>query len=146
MKTETKIIEWYNQLPIEEKRRLCHLHANHVIIDPSWGKDARDSIIDIWEKEIGSTEQQSENYKSNNLSSAMKTKQEILDQWLDNYCCDREKGYIDDYGVYPVIESAMEEYGNQIYNQAIEDAAKTIDDSRPYYPLVVKQSILKLKK
>ena len=45
----------------------------------------------------------------------MKTANEILDKHLAamDICCDRESGYIDDYGVYPLIENAMEVYANQ---------------------------------
>jgi len=45
------------------------------------------------------------------------TKEEILDKHLntdDAICCDREIDYIDDYGVYQLIESAMVEYAKQV--------------------------------
>lgn len=53
----------------------------------------------------------------------MKTAEEILDKHLNarDICCDRESGYIDDYGVYPIIENAMEEYANQSKWISVED-------------------------
>ena len=47
-------------------------------------------------------------------------KKEILDQHLEHKCCDREIGYIDDYGVYEPIENAMEEYAKQQVKNAIK--------------------------
>ncbi len=54
----------------------------------------------------------------------MKTKEEILDKHLSEkgICCNREDGYIDDYGVYSVIETAMEEYANQDKWISVEDS------------------------
>lgn len=82
----------------------------------------------------------------------MKTKEEILDEHLNECCCNREEGYIDEYGVYPNIEAAMEEYGIQMYNQAIEDAAERAEGFARFYiddkgtENAIKDSILKLKK
>ena len=43
----------------------------------------------------------------------MPTKEEILDSHLKENYADREKNYIDDYGVHEHIEDAMEEYAKQ---------------------------------
>lgn len=90
----------------------------------------------------------------------MKTKEKILDKWLEGCECSRKHNYIDDHGVYGMIECAMEEHARQMYNQAIEDAAKNAEidiiynpiSSTTYCPATIKsasicfESILKLKK
>lgn len=52
MSNREKALDWYNNLSSTEKRRLCRLHFNHVIIDPMWGEDAQICINQIWEKEV----------------------------------------------------------------------------------------------
>jgi len=51
MKEIEQSLKWYNDLPSKEKRRLCRLYFDHVIIDPSWGEDAKICIDQIWQKE-----------------------------------------------------------------------------------------------
>jgi len=49
--TRERAIEWYDNLSSKEKRRLCRLHFNHVIIDPLWGEHAKIHIETMWYKE-----------------------------------------------------------------------------------------------
>jgi hypothetical protein len=46
----------------------------------------------------------------------MRTKEEILDAWLDkdHMHHNRKADYIDDYGVHSIVEDAMEEYAKEV--------------------------------
>ena len=94
----------------------------------------------------------------------MKTAKEVFTEiWTDHFGNDEEldKELQIILNDHDYIFMAIEEYGKQQYNQAIEDAAENVEMIRSYYPTTAtttnpspqikyaaidKQSILKLKK